>query len=114
MRQVTINTPVNVRRLCEELEAAIPAMAPDVIDGERYGNYTLGVGSNFIVLTAPDEVSESAIQAVIAAHDPTPDPVPEPETPPTEILLSLLQDVTDADETKPILEAMLLILGGND
>ncbi len=38
---------------------------------------------------------------------------PEPETPPTEILLSLLADVTDVDETKPILEAMLMILGGN-
>lgn len=46
-------------------------------------------------------------QAVIDAHVP-----PEPETPPTEILLALLQDVTDVDETKPILEAMLLILGG--
>lgn len=40
------------------------------------------------------------------------DPLPEPETPPTEILLALLADVTDVDETKPILEAMLLILGG--
>ncbi len=47
-------------------------------------------------------------QAVIDAHVP-----PEPETPPTEILLSLLADVTDVDETKPILEAMLMILGGN-
>lgn len=40
------------------------------------------------------------------------DPEPEPETPPTEILLALLADVTDVDETKPIIEAMLLILGG--
>ena len=47
-------------------------------------------------------------QAVLDAHV-----LPEPETPPTEILLSLLQDVTDVDETKPILEAMLLILGGS-
>lgn len=41
-----------------------------------------------------------------------PDPEPEPETPPTEILLALLADVTDVDETKPIIEAMLLMLGG--
>ena len=40
------------------------------------------------------------------------DPEPEPETPPTEILLSLLADVTDVDETKPILEAMIMMLGG--
>lgn len=43
----------------------------------------------------------------------TPEPAdPEPETPPTEILLSLLADVTDVDETKPILEAMIMMLGG--
>lgn len=39
-------------------------------------------------------------------------PPPPPITPPTEILLALLQDVTDVDETKPIIEAMLLIIGG--
>lgn len=40
------------------------------------------------------------------------DPETEPETPPTEILLALLADVTDVDETKPILEAMIMMLGG--
>jgi hypothetical protein len=44
---------------------------------------------------------------IVAAHVP-----PDPETPPTDILLALLADVTDVDETKPILEAMLMILGG--
>ncbi len=45
----------------------------------------------------------------------TPDPAapePEPETPPAAILRLLLEDVGDVDETKPILDAMLILLGG--
>ena len=40
------------------------------------------------------------------------DPLPEPETPPAAILRLLLEDVSDVDETKPILDAMLVLLGG--
>lgn len=40
------------------------------------------------------------------------DKEPEPETSPASILRLLLEDVTDVDETKPILDAMLQLLGG--
>lgn len=45
---------------------------------------------------------------VLAAHVP-----PAPETPVASILLLMLADVSDVDETKPILEAMLYLLGGS-
>lgn len=41
-----------------------------------------------------------------------PPPPPEPETPVASILMLMLADVTDIDETKPILEAILALLGG--
>lgn len=69
-------------------------------DGNGVNVHTYGVGG--IIADLP-----VAARAVLNAHVP-----PEPETPPTEILLALLADVTDVDETKPIIEAMLLILGG--
>lgn len=42
----------------------------------------------------------------------TPPELPDPETPPASILLLMLEDVTDVDESKPILQAILVLLGG--
>lgn len=58
-------------------------------------------------------ISEPAVKHAIDNDEVLPsDPLPEPETPVASILLLMLADVTDVDETKPILEAMLYLLGG--
>ena len=122
MKRLSYRTPNHPIRLQAALEEAIPSLAPKIDPnlfnpetrqmGAPVATYTLASDGDDLLLTVPDEADEKAIMVVIASHDPTPDPVLEPETPPTEILLALLADVTDVDETKPILEAMLMILGG--
>lgn len=106
MQRISYQGAVHVDRLHEALKA-LPGMLADDM-----ALYMLDIVTGGIVVTVPDEIDPAAISAAIAGHDPTPDPEPEPETPPTEILLTLLADVTDVDETKPIIEAMILMLGG--
>lgn len=111
-RRIDLTGPVHTGRLLTALEA-IPGLEPIERDGQPYARFALELPPGGVRLWVPKDADDAAIIAAFEAHDPTPDPEPEPETPPTEILLSLLQDVTDVDETKPILEAMLLLLGGH-
>ena len=46
--------------------------------GKREAVLLLSGGDDDIWLTVPDDADESAIQAVVDAHDPTPPPPPEP------------------------------------
>lgn len=106
MQRLIYQGAVNLNRLHEALAAT-----PGLMQGDM-ALYMVDLIPGGIVLAVPDEIDGQTVADLIAAHDPTPDPEPEPETPPTEILLDLLADVTDVDETKPIIEAMLLMLGG--
>ena len=79
-RLVFDDTPHNLGRLHGELIDAVPELAPIVLpDGRKEARFGLsGIGDR-IELLVPDDLSEAAealIEAVIAAHDPTPTPTP--------------------------------------
>lgn len=72
MRLVRFDRPHRLGKLAAELETAIPALRPVVgASGEGVACYALcGDGARGTV-TVPDGVSDVAIAAVLAAHDPS-------------------------------------------
>ncbi len=60
---------VHIYKLHDELLRAVPELRP--LDSEQAVMTVEGTGSE-VTLTVPDGVSVSAIESVIAAHDPTP------------------------------------------
>ncbi len=60
---------VHISKLHDELLRALPELRP--LDSEQAVMTVEGSGSE-VTLTVPDGVSVSAIESVIAAHDPTP------------------------------------------
>lgn len=83
MKRLRYTRAHHASRLRAELEVAIPMLAPIVgADGQRVARLLLaGADGNTLLLTVPDEVDESLIDSVLAAHDPTPDPAPDPIVP---------------------------------
>jgi hypothetical protein len=72
MGQTTISTPAHGPALADALLAAIPALAPAVnpATGEREARLRIWRDDDGLHLDWPADVAESAVQAVIAAHDP--------------------------------------------
>lgn len=64
----------NAHRLSGEL-AALPDLAPVVgPNGVPSSRFMLVTTPELVALTAPSDADQAAIDAVLAAHDPTPDP----------------------------------------
>jgi hypothetical protein len=78
VRTLTFDRPNLLSKLHDELLAAVPAVRPVTgPDGTLVAVMRVEGDGNLIRLTVPDAADETAITAVVAAHDPTPDPVPD-------------------------------------
>lgn len=89
----------------DAIRLALTALTSDL---EMAGHLVVGHGLSLddtTLKTSGEELSLAA-QTFIEAWT-----LPEAEAPPIDILLLLLEDVTDVDETKPIIAAMLMLMG---
>lgn len=100
---ITVTPPIDLTAL----EAYLKGLGIDidglVLAGDQLYGTQLNGGGGADVIELPAGTAE-----LIEDYAP-----PEPETPVATILLALLEDVTDVDETKPIIAAMLYLLGGS-
>ena len=73
MKTLTYTIPHNLSRLHRELLTACSELRPVQLEGAEFLESVMGVeGTDTTVrLTVPDDADESAIQAVIDAHDST-------------------------------------------
>lgn len=83
MKTLTFPGPAYMPRLLPELEA-LPFLAPvpsTAMPGMLEAVFTIGrAPDGAVMLVVPDTADEAAIDAVIAAHDPTPPPpIPVPD-----------------------------------
>lgn len=84
MRTLTVTRPHHLAKLTHELLAACPELAPRLIPDAQLPNgapvraasFKLMATGNTLRIVVPDDADDAAIQAVIAAHDPTPPPAP--------------------------------------
>lgn len=86
MKRLSYPRVHNLRRLADEL-AALPALAStvDPIRG-RVARFMVSGGGDTLSIDVPDEIDAQTIDAIVAAHDPTPDPPPPPPSEPIERL----------------------------
>lgn len=100
MKRLVATTPHYLHRLVEELYA-LPALAPRYLDPtDKLPTAVCWVESDggTVTITYPDDAAEADIQAVLAAHDPTP-PAAAPSPP--EALLTEI----DTASRKPGIDA---------
>lgn len=77
MKRLHYTRTNNLSKLHDELLAAIPALRPiPNDDGKLVVVMRVEGRGDDIWLTVPDDADETAIAAVVDAHDPTPRPVP--------------------------------------
>ncbi len=77
MKRVIFDVPHDLNRLHEELLAAVPGLAPKpcTVRGRTAQEAVFYIGEDSdgrVELTVPDDADMAAIDAVVAAHDPTP------------------------------------------
>ncbi len=77
MKTLHYTRPHHAGKLYAELLAAIPALAPVLVDGVPTAVLLLSHRDDDLWLTVPDDTAEPAVAAVVAAHDPTPPPAPD-------------------------------------
>jgi hypothetical protein len=68
--------PFNVRKLMDELLAAIPAARPIDVGGLRMAVTTVEGTDAWAAVTLPETIPDADVQAVINAHDGLPDVLP--------------------------------------
>lgn len=70
MKKLTYTLNNNLNQLQGELIAAIPALRPVTINGERHSVMSVTGLNNSVSLYVADDADEAAIQVVIDAHTP--------------------------------------------
>jgi hypothetical protein len=90
MKTLTFTQAHHLGKLHDELLAAIPALQPTGTGDERQAVMTVSGDGQTLTLQVPDGADEAAIQAVVAAHDPTP---PAPPVDPDEELAAAIRAV---------------------
>ncbi len=72
MIQLHFQQPNNLSLLADELQAAVPTLAPSINQrGEREPSMTVHGNGDDIWLEVPDDADETAIAAIVQAHDAT-------------------------------------------
>jgi hypothetical protein len=81
MKKLTFSRKNDLGQLLGEIEAAVPALRPRVVEGERQAVMCVGGEGEQIVVLVPDETGEADVAAVavaVASHAPKPK-VPPPD-----------------------------------
>lgn len=82
MKRLTFNRKNDLGQLLGEIEAAVPALRPRDVEGERQAVVSVSGAGEQVVVLVPDETGEAdvaAVSGVVASH------VPKPKAPPPDV-----------------------------
>lgn len=101
MKQIAVSRPHYLTKLHQNLLDQIPALQPSMgADGKLTAVMSISGDGVELCLEVPDDADVAAIEAVIAAHDPTPPP-PPPD--PDEELALAIEGAKTFDDLKAAL-----------
>jgi len=104
MKELRVTKAHNLNQLHDELEAAVPALRPATVNGERVAVMALQSAGDEITVRFPDEVDEAAVRAAITAHVARPREAP----PDLRALWTTYRNSVQAATTVPQLKAALV------